>query len=113
MGVTEKNTNLRGSVTLSGELDNLLNYLVRGELLPGRGVTRVRSSGGRNSLSLGVQSSHFVFFGSGGLTRNERWLDDRDIEGGRFPANVWAREAVTGLVRLNEPSCPPSPIFGP
>lgn len=65
VGISQDNTDLRRSQTLSGVLDDLLNDVVGGQLEPSWSVSRVRSSGGRNSFSLklvGVyEGSNIVF----------------------------------------------------
>jgi hypothetical protein len=58
--VSEDDTNLRRSGTLSGELGDLLNDLVGGGLDPRRGSARVGDRGGGNALSLAVKSTHLV-----------------------------------------------------
>jgi hypothetical protein len=60
VGVTEDDTDLRGSSTLPGELADLLNDLVGSGFEPCRGGARVGESGGRNALALAVKSAHFV-----------------------------------------------------
>lgn len=52
VSISQDNTNLRRSQTLSGVLDNLLNNLVRGQLEPSWSVSRVWNSGGRNTFTL-------------------------------------------------------------
>lgn len=58
--VSENDTNLRRSGTLSGELGDLLNDLVGGGLQPRRGSAGVGDRGGRNALSVAVKSTHLV-----------------------------------------------------
>jgi hypothetical protein len=60
VGVTEDDTDLRRSGTLTGELGDLLNDLLGGGLQPGGSVARVRESRGRNALSVAVKSAHLV-----------------------------------------------------
>lgn len=60
MRVTEDDTNLRRSSTLSGELGDLLDDLLGGGLQPRRGGARVRERGGGDTLSFAVKSTHFV-----------------------------------------------------
>lgn len=52
VSISQDNTDLRRSQTLSGVLDDLLNDVIGRQLEPSWGVSRVRSSGGRNSFSL-------------------------------------------------------------
>lgn len=59
VGVTENDTNLRGSSTLTGELADLLNDLLGGNLQPGGSGARVREGAGRHALTLAVKSTHF------------------------------------------------------
>lgn len=47
MRVPKSNTNLRGSKTLTGQLVDVLNDVLRGGLQPGRGGPAVRESRGR------------------------------------------------------------------
>jgi hypothetical protein len=58
--VTENDTDLRRSGTLTGELGDLLDDLLGGGLQPRRGGSRVGESGGRNALSLAVKTAHLV-----------------------------------------------------
>jgi len=58
--VTEDDTDLRRSGTLTGELGDLLDDLLGGGLQPRRGRSRVGESGGRNALSLAVKTAHIV-----------------------------------------------------
>lgn len=60
VSVSQDNTNLRGSHTLSGVLDDLLNNLVRGELEPSRSVSGVRNGRRGNTLALKVLVFRFV-----------------------------------------------------
>lgn len=60
VGVTENDTDLRGSGTLPGELANLVDDLVGGGLQPRGGSARVGDRGGRNALALAVKSAHLV-----------------------------------------------------
>lgn len=60
MGVTEDNTNLRRSGTLTGELADLLDDLVGGGLEPCGSSAGVGDGGGRNALALAVKSTHLV-----------------------------------------------------
>lgn len=46
VGISQDDTNLRRSQTLSGVLDNLLNNVIRRQLEPSWGVSGVRGSGG-------------------------------------------------------------------
>lgn len=57
VSISQDNTNLRRSQTLSGVLDDLLNNLVRGQLEPSWGVSGVRGSRRRNTFTL-IVSSH-------------------------------------------------------
>lgn len=59
MRVTENNTDLRGSSTLSGESADLLLDLGGSGLEPGGGNARVGERGIRNSLSVRVKTTHF------------------------------------------------------
>lgn len=59
VGVSQEDTDLRGSQTLSSVLDDLLNDSVGGELEPRRSVSRVGDGGGAHSLSFAVHSTHF------------------------------------------------------
>lgn len=52
VSVSQDDTNLRWSQTLSGVLDDLLNNVVRGQLEPSWGVSRVWKSGGGNTFTL-------------------------------------------------------------
>lgn len=52
VSISQDNTDLRRSQTLSSVLDDLLNDVIGRQLEPSWGVSRVRSSGGRNSFSL-------------------------------------------------------------
>lgn len=52
VGISQENTNLRRSQTLSGVLDDVLNNVTRGQLEPRWSVSRVWESGGRNTFSL-------------------------------------------------------------
>lgn len=52
MSISQQNTDLGWSQTLSGVLDDLLNNLVRGQLEPSWSVSRVRNSGRGDTLSL-------------------------------------------------------------
>lgn len=64
VGISQDNTDLRRSQTLSGVLDDLLNDVIGRQLEPSWGVSRVRSSGGRNSFSLklvGVYEGSNIF----------------------------------------------------
>lgn len=63
MGVTQDNTNLRGSGTLLGELADLVDDLLGGGLQPRGSGARVGDGGGRNALALAVKSTHLVWFG--------------------------------------------------
>lgn len=54
VSVSQDNTNLRRSQTLSGVLDNLLNDLVRGQLEPRRSVSRVWKRGRGDTLTLNM-----------------------------------------------------------
>ena len=47
MRVTKGNTDLRGSQTLAGEFDNLINDILGSGLEPRRGSTAVREGRGR------------------------------------------------------------------
>lgn len=58
--VSEDDTDLGGSSTLSGELGDLLDDLVGGGLQPSRSGSGVGERGGRNALALGVKSAHLV-----------------------------------------------------
>jgi hypothetical protein len=58
VGVTENDTNLRGSGALLRELADLVNDLLGGGLEPCRGSARVGDGRGRYALSVGVESSH-------------------------------------------------------
>ena len=58
VGVTQDDTDLRGSSTLLGELADLLDDLVGGGLQPRRGGARVGNCGGRNALSVAVKTTH-------------------------------------------------------
>lgn len=62
VGVTEDDTDLRGSSTLLGELADLLDDLVGSGLQPRRGSARVGDGGGRNALSLAVKTTHGCWF---------------------------------------------------
>lgn len=59
VGVTEDDTNLRGSSTLTGELADLLDDLLGGNLQPGGSGARVGEGAGRHALTLAVKSTHF------------------------------------------------------
>lgn len=59
MRVTKENTNLGGSKTLTGVLDDLLNDRVGSELQPAGGVARVGGSRRGHTLSFTVKTSHF------------------------------------------------------
>lgn len=52
VSISQENTNLRWSQTLSGVLDNVLDNVTRGQLEPSWSVSRVWESGGRNTFSL-------------------------------------------------------------
>lgn len=52
VSISQEDTDLRRSQTLSGVLNDLLNNLVRGQLEPSWSVSRVWKSGGRDTLSL-------------------------------------------------------------
>lgn len=52
VSISQKNTNLRRSQTLSGVLDDLLNNLTGGQLEPSWSVSRVWKCGGGDTLSL-------------------------------------------------------------
>ncbi len=56
--VTENDTDLRGRGTLAGKTADLLLDLGRSGLEPGRGSARVGDGRSRNSLSVGVKTSH-------------------------------------------------------
>lgn len=58
MGVTENDTNLRGSKTLASVLGDLLNNRLGSELEPGRSAARVGDGGGRDTLSFAVKTTH-------------------------------------------------------
>ena len=58
--VTEDDTNLRRSGTLSGELADLLDDLLGGGLQPRGDGARVGDGGGGNALALAVKSTHLV-----------------------------------------------------
>lgn len=59
VGVTEDDTNLGGSSTLTGELADLLDNLLGGGLQPGGSGARVGEGAGRHALTLAVKSTHF------------------------------------------------------
>lgn len=59
MGVTENDTDLGGSKTLTSILDDLLNDRVGSKLQPARSLARVGSGGRRDSLSFAVKTTHF------------------------------------------------------
>lgn len=52
VGISQDNTDLRWSQTLSGVLDDLLNNVVRSQLEPSWSVSRVWKSGGGNTFTL-------------------------------------------------------------
>lgn len=54
VSVSQDNTNLRRSQTLSGVLDDLLNNLVRGQLEPRRSVSRVWNGRRADTLTLNM-----------------------------------------------------------
>lgn len=54
VSVSQDNTNLRRSQTLSGVLDDLLNNLVRRQLEPGRSVSRVWNGRRADTLTLNM-----------------------------------------------------------
>ena len=56
--VTEDDTNLRRSGTLSGELADLVDNLLGGGLQPRGGGAGVGESGGGNALALAVKTAH-------------------------------------------------------
>ena len=56
--ISEDNTDLRRSGTLSGELADLLNEIGGGNLDPGWGSLSVRQRSTGNTFSLGVHSTH-------------------------------------------------------
>lgn len=60
VGVTENDTNLRRSSTLSGELADLLNNLLGGGLQPAGSGAAVGQGRGGDTLSFAVKSTHFV-----------------------------------------------------
>lgn len=59
VGVAEDDTDLGRSSTLLGELADLVNDLVAGDLEPRRSSARVGDGGGRDALSLAVKTTHF------------------------------------------------------
>ena len=60
VGVTEDDTDLRGSGTLLGQLADLVDDLIGGGLQPSGSGARVGDRGGRNTLSVAVKSTHLV-----------------------------------------------------
>lgn len=58
VGVTENDTNLRGSGALLRELADLVNDLLGGGLEPCRGVAAVGDGRGAYALSVGVKTTH-------------------------------------------------------
>jgi len=60
VGVTEGDTDLGGGGALLGELDDLFNDVVGGDLDPAGGRLAVRQAAAGNTLAGGVHSSHFV-----------------------------------------------------
>jgi hypothetical protein len=71
VGITQDDTDLRGSSTTLGEAADLLDDLVGSGLQPRRGSAAVGSSRGANTLSLAVKTTH----GCGVAVVNEgcRW----------------------------------------
>jgi hypothetical protein len=59
VGVTEDDTNLRRSGTLTGELADLVNDLLGGGLEPCGRSARVGDGAGCDTLSLGMKTAHF------------------------------------------------------
>jgi len=57
--ISEQDTYLRGSGTLTGELADLVDNLVGGGLEPAWGGPRVGDGGRRDSLSIRVKATHF------------------------------------------------------
>lgn len=60
MGVTEDDTDLGGSGTLTGQLGDLLDDLLGGGLEPSGSSAGVRDSRGRNALAVAVKAAHLV-----------------------------------------------------
>lgn len=58
MGVTEDDADLGGGSTLTGELDDLVLDLGGSGLEPGGRGTAVGQGGSRDTLSLGVKTTH-------------------------------------------------------
>lgn len=59
VGVTEDDTDLGGGSTTLGEAADLVNDLVGSGLQPRRGSAAVGGSGGADTLSLAVKTTHF------------------------------------------------------
>lgn len=59
VAVTEDNTNLGRRGTLPGELADVVDNLVRGDLNPGSRGAGVRQGRRGDTLSLGVKTTHF------------------------------------------------------
>jgi hypothetical protein len=58
MGVTENDTNLGRSSTLTGQLADLLDNLLGSGLEPRRRIARVGDGRGRDTLALAVKTTH-------------------------------------------------------
>lgn len=62
VAIPQHNTNLRRRSTLLGELADLVDDLVGGDLEPGRGGTRVRDRRAGDTLSVTVHATHVCGF---------------------------------------------------
>lgn len=59
VSISQENTDLRWSQTLSSVLDDLLDNLVRGQLEPSWSVSRVWKCGGGDTLSLNLLVNYY------------------------------------------------------
>jgi len=58
MGITQDNTNLRGSQTLLGEFADVVDHLIGGDLQPRRGSSSVRLGRTSNTFARSVHATH-------------------------------------------------------
>ena len=88
VGVTENDTNLRRSGTLTGELADLVDDLLGGGLQPRWGSAGVGESAGRYALSVTVKATHFGCGGElsglklGGLVVMSSFVSNSEVRDG-------------------------------
>tara|TARA_B100000787_G_C15917393_1_gene175175 strand:- start:91 stop:294 length:204 start_codon:yes stop_codon:yes gene_type:complete len=61
VAISESDTDLRRSGTLSGELDNGVDELVGADLNPARRSSAERKASASDTLTLGIHAAHFFF----------------------------------------------------